>query len=196
MPLLQGRVEVKRLIFEGAELRLQAKDDGAANWTFPTETDSAQQTTIEDLRLDDVRLTDGLISFQGAEGQAPFTLENVDAALKLESLDTPAALNAEFDYRDQRIDLRSSIGLPRAVLEKGATPLNARMQSQALETNFEGSFNAADGALDGRLEASGASLRRLLAWMGAPMTEGGGFGAYRLQATMRHRRRRRASPMR
>ncbi len=187
MPLLGGRIEVRQLTFEGAQLRLAAKADGAANWTFPTEQSAPQQqTTIEDLRLDDVRLSNGLISFQGADGAAPMTLENVDASLALTSLDQPASIEAAFDYRGERLDIASEIGLPRGVLEKGQTPLTARVRSGPLTAELDGSFNAADGALAGRLEANGASLRRLLAWMGSPMGEGGGFGAFRIAAQMAH----------
>jgi len=186
MPLLRGAIEVRQLIFERAELRLKANPDGAANWAFPTEQSApTQPTTLEDLRLDDVRLVDSLIAFQGAEG-APMLLEHVDASLALESLDAPAQLQAAFDYRGARIDVESTIGLPRAVLEKAETPLSARLRSDPLEASFEGRFNAATGALAGRLDANGASVRRLLAWFGSPMGEGGGFGAFRLAAHMAH----------
>lgn len=185
-PLLAGRIEVKRLIFEAAELRLQAKADGAANWAFPTEQSAPQQqTTIEDLRLDDVRLADSVISFQGATGE-PVRLEHVDASLALTSLDAPAQLAAAFDYRGQRLNVVSAIGRPRAVLEQAETPLTARVQSALLDANFDGGFNAATGALAGRLAANGQSLRGVLAWIGSPLGEGGGFGPFRLEAQMAH----------
>ena len=184
MPLLRGAIEVKELIFEGAEVNMVARDDGANNWTFPTEETPENQSTLEDLRLDDVRLIDGMISFQGADNEAPLLLEDVDASLSLDSLDAPAQLQAAFDYRGQRLDINGDIGLPRAVLEKGETPLNARVRSGPLNAAFEGGFNAETGALNGALQADGSSLRRLLAWMGSPMDEGGGFGAFRLTAQM------------
>lgn len=186
MPLLRGDIEVKQLIFDGAEVRMLAGDgDGTGNWTFPTEQTSPEdQTTIEDLRLDDVRLIDGLISFQGAEGDPPLTLEHVDASLALESLDAPAQVRAAFDYRGERMNIDSEIGLPRAVLEKGETPISARVEAPPLEIDFDGRFNAESGALGGGFEASGSSLRRLLAWMGAPMAEGGGFRAFQVSGQM------------
>jgi AsmA protein len=187
LPLLSGNIEVKRLIFEQAQLRLQAKDDGAANWTFPTEANTPEQhTTLEDLQLDDVRLVDSLISFQGAGGGAPMNLEHVDASLALESLDAPAQLEAAFDYRGERLNVTSTIALPRAVLEKGETPLTANIASDPLTATLDGVFNAATGALSGRLQANGASVRQLLAWFGSPLGEGGGFGAFRLDAQMAH----------
>ncbi|MGD9967925.1 MAG: AsmA family protein [Hyphomonadaceae bacterium] len=183
LPLLRGAIEVKELIFEGAQVNMIAQEDGANNWTFPTD-DNEDQATLEDLRLDDVRLSNGMISFQGAEGEPPLVLDAVDASLALRSLDQPAQLQAAFDYRGERMNINGEVGAPRAVLEKGETPLNARVSAAPLEAAFDGTFNSATGALAGELEARGSSLRRMLAWMGSPMGEGGGFGAYSITAQM------------
>lgn len=185
MPLLSGQVQVKQLIFDGAQVNLRSKADGEANWTFPTEETSENPTTIEDLRLDEVRLTDGRISFLGAEGE-PLVLSDVDGSLALESLDEPATLNSEFDYRGRRLGLNASVGNPRAVMEQGETPISARVESETVNATFEGAFNATDGGVDGALNASGSSLRQLMSWLGSPMGEGGGFGPFRVQATMSH----------
>lgn len=184
LPLLRGAIEVKELIFEGAEINMVAQEDGANNWTFPTEETPEDQTTLEDLRLDDVRLTNGTISFQDAAGDAPLVLEDVDASLALESLDAAAQLQAALNYRGERMNIDGEIGLPRAVLEKGETPVTARVTAAPLNASFDGAFNSANGALTGALEANGSNLRNLLAWMGSPMGEGGGFRAYSLTAQM------------
>ncbi len=184
MPLLTGKVEVKQLIFEGADVRLVARAEGGANWDFPTDPNQSQdQASIEDLRLDDVRFVDGRISFQGAEGE-PLVLEDVDASLALRSLDEPAQLTTAFTYRGQRLDIESEIDLPRAVLDQGETPLSASISSALVEASFNGVFDAATGALTGSTEARGASVRQLMAWLGSPMGEGGGFGAFSLAAQM------------
>lgn len=184
MPLLRGEIQVKQLILENAEIRLRSKSETEANWTFPTEEE--QQTTLEDLSLDDVRLVDSLITFQGPDDAPPLTLEHVDGALSLESLDSPAQLTAALDYRGQRMNIEAAVNSPRNVLEKRETSMTAHVTAAPLEANFDGAFNAENGALRGALEANGASLRQLLGWMGSPMEQGGGFGAYRLTAQMAH----------
>jgi AsmA protein len=182
MPLLRGDIEVKNLVFEGAEVRLRAKEDGAANWTFPTDEEE-QETTIEDLQLDNVQLIDSMITFDGAEGE-PLSFEDVDARLTLASLDDPANLEAALNYRGQRLNIDGAVAAPRAVLEKGETPLTARLRSDVVEASYDGTFNSATGALAGAIEANGSSLRRLLAWMGSPMEGDRGFGAFSVRGQM------------
>lgn len=185
MPLLRGDIQVRELIFEGADLRLIAgADEATPNWAFPTQnTESEREATIEDLRLDDVRLTRGRVEFQGAEGE-PLVLENVDASLALESLDSPATLNAAFDYKGERLDVTGEVGLPRAMLEKGETPLNVNVRAAPINAAFDGAMHVETGALAGRIEASGPSVRRLLAWVATPMGEGGGFGRFSVNGQM------------
>ena len=190
LPLLRGDVQVKQLIFEGAELRLMSAAEGD-NWTFPTDASTesggeSQPGTIEDLRLEDVHLIDGAISYQGADGEPPLSLEDVDATLSLNSLDQPARIDAAFDYRDERLNVDATVATPRAVLDGGQTPFTAQVRSAPLQADFDGGFNAATGALSGRIEANGASLRRLMTWIGSPMDAGGGFGAFRVAAQMAH----------
>jgi len=186
LPLLGGKIQVRQLIFENAQLNLRAKANGTSNWTFPTQTNAQQKTTLEDLRLDDVRLVNGAVSFDGGDGKPPMQLSDVNAGVTLQSLDQPAHLTAALTYQRQHIDIDGTLAKPRAVLEKGQTPMQAHLQSGPLEATFDGAFNAATGALSGNLTASGASLRNLLAWMGSPMEQGQGFGAFRAAGAMQH----------
>src|SRR5262249_30245564 len=66
-PLLHGEVHVTEARFDGAQLNLQAKADGSNNWTFPTQPTPEHKTTLGDLKLDNVRLTRGRISFEGGD---------------------------------------------------------------------------------------------------------------------------------
>ncbi len=186
LPLLRGDIQVRELTFEGARVNLRAKANGESNWTFPTENNSRDETTLEDLRLDDVRLIRSAISFQGADGQPPLQLANVDARLTLESLDQPARMNTEFDYRGQRLNIDGTVSKPRAVIEHGVTPINVSVRSPLLNASVNGNFNSQTGALEGQVSASGASLRRMLSWLGTPMESGPGFGAFNVSAAMAH----------
>lgn len=183
IPLLGGDIQVKSLILEGADLRLAAQPDGAVNWTFPTD-ETEERATLEDLRLDDVRLVGSRISFDAGDGKGETVLENADASLSIESLDKPGNFRGAFDYRGERANFDLGFALPRAIIEQGATPIQAQLRSDALNADLDGDFNSATGALSGQLQSNGASLRDLMAWMGSPMPAGDGFGAFRLDAAM------------
>lgn len=186
LPLLHGDIQVRELTFQHAHVNLRAKANGESNWSFPTENNSHDETTLEDLRLDDVRLIDSAISFQGADGQEPLELAHVDAQLALQSLDQPAHMTAALDYRGQRLTIDGTLRKPRAVIEHGETPLSVSVRSAPLTASINGAFNAQSGALQGQVSASGASLRRLLNWLGTPMDRGPGFGAFNVSAAMAH----------
>src|SRR5262249_20614378 len=102
----------------------------------------------------------------------------------LQSLDQPAQIEAAFDYREERLNVEAMLAAPRAVLEKRESAMEAQLRSAPLNADFNGVFNAENGALRGALEANGDSLRRLMAWFGSPMAEGGGFGAYSVTGQM------------
>jgi AsmA protein len=185
MPLLSGDIEIKRLVLEGADLRLAEGEDGAVNWDFPTEESESQPATLEDLRLGDVRLVDSRIAFTAA-GAEPILIEHADATLAFDTLDTPAEVESDFEYRGQRVNAEFDIATPRALIEQAITPLVASIRAAPLNANFDGDFDAGAGTLDGRLEASGASLRNLLAWMGSPLDDGGaGFARFRAQGALK-----------
>lgn len=186
MPLLHGDIQVRELTFQHARVNLRAKQNGESNWTFPTENNSHDQTTLEDLRLDDVRLIDSAISFQGADGQGPLQLAHVDAQLALQSLDQPAHMTAALDYRGQRLNIDGTITKPRAVIEHTETPLNVSVRSALVNASINGNFNAQTGAIAGQASASGASLRRMLSWLGTPMESGPGFGAFNVSGALAH----------
>jgi len=88
MPLVQERrIEVRRLHMEEPQLNLIARDDGRANWEFPTAEE--EQPELQSLQLEDVRVTDGRLTFRGPVG-APMVVEDIDSTLSLASLDEAA----------------------------------------------------------------------------------------------------------
>ncbi len=187
MPLLKGAYEVDSLVLDHAELNLEAGKDGAVNWTFPTEAAGEDQSaTIDDLKLEGLRFIDGRMSFAGPDGAAPVVLDHIDASMDITSLDQASKLAAAFDYRGERLDLDAVIGAPRALIERGTTPLAITLRAEPLAGTFEGTLDAAAASLTGALDVKGASMRRLLAWMGAPLEQGGGFGPFRAKARISH----------
>ncbi|MGE3143382.1 MAG: AsmA family protein [Hyphomonadaceae bacterium] len=182
MPLLSGDLQVRRLYLEKPHLALIAVADGHGNWEFPA---TENQQPLQSLKLEDLRLDDGLLTFQGAQGD-PMTLEHINAALAIASLDTPVEASGDFVYRGQKLDFTSTIGAPRNVLEQKSTPLTVNITSPVLEAVFEGAADCKTGALEGQLNAHGASARAISAWQGSPLPPGAGFAAWSAQGHQTH----------
>lgn len=180
MPLFRGDVQVRRLYLEEPQLALIAKADGHGNWEFPV-TENQQQ--LDSLRLEDVRISKGRFSFQGAEG-APLVFDDVNTSLAIHSLEDPLEAKGDFRFRDEKLNFTALIGSPHAVLEQEKTPLRVEITSPLVNATFDGTADAMSGALEGSLNASGQSARRVFAWQGSPMPAGPGFGAFSARGRM------------
>lgn len=183
-PLFKGDIEVRRLILDQPVFTLIALKDGAANWVFPEQPPKPGEAPqkLKSLRLDDMRLIDGAMTFIGADGGDPLQVEDIDAVLDLKSLDQPAQLDGSARYRGQALDFGANIGNPRATLEKGATPVRFTVNAPAVKGALDGNMDTATGVITGRLETSGASARTLLDWLGSPLPAGPGFGAFEVKS--------------
>ncbi|MBI1251402.1 MAG: AsmA family protein [Alphaproteobacteria bacterium] len=184
LPLLRGDIEVKRLNLDDAQINLIAGPEATANWTFPQNDPAQPESALQSLKLENVRLNGARLSFQGADGD-PILVEAIDASLTLDSLDTPATLNAALTYRGERIEIDATADAPRALLNKGVTPIALQVESDVVNAALTGEADTSGGALSGQFEASGASLRRVLAWMGSPLSEGDQFAAFSVAGAMR-----------
>jgi AsmA protein len=182
-PLLRGDVQVQRLFLDAPELTLVARKEAPPNWTFPADAPGdASRKTLKALRLDDVRITDGALSFTGDEGGAPLILSDIDATVSLAALDAPATVDGSLVYRDEPVRIKATAAKARALLEQGETPLTITLESGPLTANLDGAADLATGAVRGKLNARGASLRDLLAWMGSPLPPGPNFAAFSVES--------------
>lgn len=183
-PLLRGDIEVKKLILDTPSLTLVARKSGEPNWTFPTTTPGTQAETskLKALRIEDMRIINGKVTYIDDSGAPPLEVSAIDATVALDSLDRPAALKGACVYRAEKLALDASIGAPRALLEQGTSPLAFTLDAASLRAKLDGAVNTATGAVTGKLETSGASVRKLLDWLGSPLPAGPNFAAFEVKA--------------
>lgn len=178
MPLLQRDVQIRRLYLDEPQLALAALPDGRVNWEFPVKED---QPELPSLRLEDMRVTNGRLTFDGPEDLPPLVLEQIEAQLAVQSLDDPVEAQGSFSYLGETLRANATIADPRAVLSQGVTPLVADIDGEHVDGTFNGQFETATGRVTGALTAEGASVRRALAWLGSPLPPGAGFAAYNVR---------------
>lgn len=188
-PLLQGQVEVTRLFLRKPVIALEKGADGQVNWKLgdPQQPDQprALPEWMKDLSLRAFGVRDGEISMLDRATGKRTSAGDVDADLRLESLDKPAELNAALTYRGRRVRTEGTVGSPRSLFLAEPTPLAFSLKADPVTAAFDGRFSPAEGILEGAVDASGASLKRLLGWLGEPQKEGRGLGAFSVKGQIR-----------
>jgi AsmA protein len=133
---------------------------------------------LQSLRLSDVRVRDGRLSFHGPDAAPPMIVDSIDADLSLDSLDDPANAKGTLSYLGQILSFDASFAAPRALIAQGETPLALQFKGALVEGELDGSFDARTGAVAGKAQARGTSTRRVLEWLGSPLPPGDGFAAF------------------
>ncbi len=111
LPLLSRNVEISRFVLEGPKINLVRAETGAINWNLaaadapggpagaedaPSETGGA---ALRDLRLGDVRITDGEATYRDDAAGQSFTLDAINLRASLDSLDEPFTLEGAFNFQ-------------------------------------------------------------------------------------------------
>ena len=190
LPLLSGEIVIQRLILREPVIALEVDETGRGNWVFepavidgggatPTPAESADAAPgeglgLSDLRLGEVGVVDGTISFVDRGTGQSFEASNLGVDIELESLDSPLALTGGLDFQDRRIEFMLSADRPRALVTGGESSLAASLDADAVDLGFEGAFISAESPdLNGRLSLSIPSIADLAGWLGIALSEGG-----------------------
>ncbi len=201
LPLLTGAVEIARFVLVDPVINLEVDADGRANWVFaaqegaggtaPAAESAAPPSSgapaaadgegggfaLNDLKLGDVRIENGTLSYRDARG-ARYKVEKIDMALKLASLASPLAADGALTFNGKRLTIEAVAETPARLLAGERAALRLSVAGEPLRLTFEGGATAADAAsLEGSVDLSVPSVRDLAAWAGAPLdAPGSGLG--------------------
>ena len=190
LPLLSGEIEIRRLILREPVIALEVDESGRGNWVFePAMVDGGEATASEpadteaapgeglglgDLRLGEVGVIDGTISFVDRASGQSFEATNLGVDIELESLDSPLALTGGLDFQDRRVEFTLGADRPRAMVAGGESSLTASLAADAIDLGFEGALNSADTPeLNGQLSLSIPSIADLADWLAIALSEEG-----------------------
>lgn len=176
LPLLQGRVRVAKLVLSEPKLALELDAQGRPNWLLGDP--NAPPLEIDNLSLGDVRIEQGVVEFTNLADGASFALRDMNVAVALPSLSAPLRIDGAFTYKEERAEMELELAKPRALLQQQATPLVLGLDAGPVNGRLDGMFDAAAGAISGKVDVRGESFRKLAAWLGSPLGPGPGFGAF------------------
>lgn len=178
--LLAPTIIVEQIVVEGADLLLERRADGAANWDFDLATDS--DSAGLDLRIRRLSLPQARLRFQGPPLQRPLDL-SLERAEQLLAADDSLRLALQGKANDMALQLDARFG-PWAALQSGrGLSLQAGGSLGDVTLVAEGHADSLAQPMDAalRLQVSGADASALAARLGLPAV---GEGPVALDATL------------
>lgn len=176
-PLLARQLDVTALVFVKPRLSLEIAADGRPNWILapqkPVKPGAGRNSeSVRDVQLSGARIEAGVISYANMKSGARMGLQDINAVISLSGLDAPLGLDGTATFKGEKLDIAAKLGAPRLAMAGGRSPIAFSFTSAPIVTKFNGVIDVKTGGLAGLFEAEGPSLRRLTAWIGAPIGEG------------------------
>lgn len=202
LPLLSGTIEVDALVLEKPVINLEVARNGQANWEFPKAARGGAKSVtkgaeggssangpllgpLSSLKLDDVRLVDGRISYLDVAAGVKYQVDGVNLTVSLPSLDSPMRVDGMVVWNKETLKLAAKIAKPNAALDGQSTDVEIKLAAAPVNFSFTGEVRGGRPmALGGRVTLDVPSLRRLAAWVASPMAPGGGFGPLKIEGTV------------
>jgi len=196
LPLLSGNLEIDALVAERLVINLEVDNEGRPNWQFgtapspaaakPDDVTPAGVPGLGGLRLGDVRLVDGRISFTDMRTGARHLVDGINLKVSLPSLASPMRAEGSVVWNKEKLTLSAVVSNPNAVLAGKTTEIDISLKSVPLAFSFKGRASAGkDNALSGRIELDVPSVRKLAAWVGSPLAAPGkGLGPLKISGEL------------
>jgi AsmA protein len=190
LPLISGQVEVDSFVLVRPTIVLEVDKQGRPNWVFekgakpatpaeqapkPAQGGGVGAGSLDDVRLGDVRISDGALTYLDQRTGAKQAVEKIDMTVKLPSLDAPLSAAGNLTWNAKRIDLQLDVAKPRELMEGRSSDLALNVGSEPVKVDFKGGGSLAK--LGGTVDLKVPSVRGLAAWAGSPLTmPGDGLG--------------------
>jgi hypothetical protein len=108
--LAQGGIEVQSIEVEEPALMLERRATGEGNWVFTPSADLIRSDILSRVRLDQISLTGGSVSFSDRRRGETLRLDDVNATLASPAIAGPWRLRSAALYEDRPLDISVSSG--------------------------------------------------------------------------------------
>ncbi|SDG30173.1 AsmA protein [Limimonas halophila] len=180
--LLQGALDVEQFVLEKPVIHLAVSPEGEPNWAFgeaaPADTGAGGEQApadeggapMGDLSLRDVRLVDGTVTYTDMAAGTTQTLEKVNLALDLKTLDAPFSADGALTWRGEPVELTLETGAPRGLMTGEPTDVALDVDSKHITLAYDGTVtNAQPRKIAGDVDLKIPSVKALAAWTGNPV---------------------------
>ncbi len=197
LPLISGEVAIDRFILDKPVITLEVDKNGRPNWQFDTAaaapapsggdgggTGGGADTgaALKELRLGDVRLVDGTLTYIDHRSGQEVRVSEVNMELSLPSLSSPFAADGSAVWNSQKVSLEIDAENPQALMSGETSKLAMKVDSEPVTFSFDGAARNTDAlGLQGALALDVPSIRELAAWTGQPLDfPGEGLGPFNI----------------
>jgi AsmA protein len=178
-PLLQGAIEIDRVILLEPKVSLEVDKDGRRNWSFHRESRpsiSARPAghAQSSLVVSAVRIIDGEVSYLDQRSDKKYALNFVNMTV---SSARSASADGSMMYNGKRVTMALTIATPGTFYNGGPSPATLRIISPPANFAFDGESTIKERRTNGAIDLEVPSLRALAAWLEAPLiVRGNGRG--------------------
>jgi len=168
LPLLEGTVQVERILLVEPRISLEVLPDGRRNWSFANGSSAASgsigpDASALDFRFDDVSIENGTVIYRDAEGGRDERIDELNARIVAESLDGPFAAKGSMRLHGIGAAFEGTLG---RLVDDGATPVNVVVKPAegTARVQFSGAISSHPGtlAVHGRLKGEGENLAAVI----------------------------------
>ncbi len=207
-PLISGQVEVDSFVLVDPVINLEVDKRGTPNWLFapakaakaakkpaaaqPADNPAAAPAdggagiAVTDIRLGDVRISNGTITYADARSGRKETISKVNLTLTLESFTSPFDAKGALDWNGKTLKLSAHASSPADLLAGKAVKARLGIESEMVTLGFDGSVvNAKRFQADGPVKLDVPSIRKLADWAGQPIEMAGtGLGPLKIDGQL------------
>ena len=177
MPLLKGSLEVESFILEEPVIVLEIDKQGRANWVFetrPATPGAAPQATgssaAGDIRLGEVKLKDGRLTYIDARTGAKEELTAINATVELPDLDRPMKFDGGATWHGKPLTVKLDVDKPRAFMAGQPAGISLLLGGDPVKIGFKGQVTTSGaGRAQGDVDLAIPSVKELATWVGKPI---------------------------
>ena len=200
LPLLTGTVAVDSLVLVDPTVALEIGKDGRPNWDIsqpgtvaasaqaPAPTPEAGDgsgglAALARLRLGDIELQNGEISYTDQRSQKRWDMSAINMTLSMAALDSPLAAQGSTVWNGEPVNLTIDIADPGALAAGKETDVTLKLASNPFDLDFTGDVTGGPAmTISGGVDLETPSVRDLAKWAGTPISmAGSGLGPLSLR---------------
>jgi len=211
--LLNNEVQVSQFVLIDPVLHVEVDKNGKSNWDFsdvattpevpsgedtapPQEPTGTEETgtppgettndySVGSVRLDDIRLVNGTVTYDNKQTGDSYDLSNINTAVSLPSLAEPLKIDGDLVFNNEAVDLALILENPESAFSGNESPFQIDLSSDLIDFALNGAATFGEQTnMTGKVDLDVPSIRRLAAWTGNPMDGTQGFGALKISGDL------------